>query len=227
MKLRLDDNTRSALHFLLLAVGVLGALRLAYVAFLSGTRAVGPDAAALEPWRHGYLLHDPYAVVRASTTLPERLAWVFLYAILGGFAVYLLVSFFARSLRHADARYPVIAGRIAGSMVLLLATVGALWWPPQEVWPDRAAREWKGFQRGSLPGDLTLPWTGQALALPFGELVEIDMERAPEGEVALIAAGPFGTFVLAAQAESADPMLDEAAAQRAIGALSARVANEP
>ena len=152
MKLRLDDNTRSALHFLLLAVGVLGAFRLAYVGFVHGTRAEGPDAVALEPWRHGYLLPDPYAVARASTTLPERMAWIFLYAIAIGFTAFLLATLIARLSRQVDSRHPIILARVAGTVVLVLGLVSALRWPPQAAWPDVGTRTWRVVQRVAVPG---------------------------------------------------------------------------
>ncbi|MBK8341042.1 MAG: hypothetical protein IPK99_14060 [Flavobacteriales bacterium] len=226
MKLRLDDNTRSALHFLLLAVGVLGAFRLAYLGFLHITRAAGPDAVALEPWRHGYLLADPYALAQANTTLPERLAWVFLYAIVGGFAIYLLGALIARTLRHADARYPVAAGRISGVMVLLLGMIGALWWPPQQAWLDREAHVWRSVQRLSFPGDLTVPGTEERKEIPFAGAMRIDLGTTPEGTVTLVLKGAASGAVLGTAAVGPDPATDAVAKQAALDALRGHAMGE-
>ncbi|MBK7754800.1 MAG: hypothetical protein IPI41_20030 [Flavobacteriales bacterium] len=197
-------------------MGVLGALRLAYVAFLSGTRAVGPDAAALEPWRHGYLLHDPYAVVRASTTLPERLAWVFLYAIVGGFTVYLLVSFFARSLRHADARYPGDRGHRWSTVLLLrngrgvvVATAGSLAGPRStgvEGVPARFASR-RPHPAMDRPGARTA----------FRRVAESTWREGAGRGGRFDRSGSLRHLCSAAWPKR-DPMLDEAAAQRGIGA---------
>ena len=59
MKPSLDENTRSALHFTLLGVGLVGGARLAYWWIGRLLLDGHPGAAFLLPWRAGYLLADP------------------------------------------------------------------------------------------------------------------------------------------------------------------------
>lgn len=158
MRPSLDENTRSALHFTLLGLGLVGGARLAYwwvgKLLLDGH----PGSAFLLPWRAGYLLADPYTVVHAAPTLPLRLAVAVGYALLSGALAAVIASAF---------RIPawVAVGRVVGLVVLPMALASALVFPPRSATPDPTTGSWRVCERTALPGGLTLPGTARCTTI--------------------------------------------------------------
>ena len=152
MKPSLDENTRSALHFTLLGVGLVGGARLAYWWIGRLLLDGHPGAAFLLPWRAGYLLADPYSVVDAAPALPLRLAAAVGYALLSGTLAAVIAS---------AVRIPawVTIGRVIGVATLLLALVSALALPPHTATPDPSTGTWRMCTRIALPGGIALPGT--------------------------------------------------------------------
>ena len=192
MRPSLDENTRSALHFTLLGLGLVGGARLAYWWIGHLLLDGHPGAAFLLPWRAGYLLADPWAVVGEAPALPLRLAVAVGYALLAG----VLVAVAARSLRAAAW---VAVGRAAGVAVLVLALVSALAFPPHITTPDASTGTWRSCTRLALPGGIALPGTAVRITLDQGR-VRVDHRpdavRLSLGEVALAEAPLIGVATI-------------------------------
>lgn len=204
MRASLDDNTRSALHFIVLGLGLAGGLRLAYdlaERWLLGGHA---EAAALLPWRAGYLLADAHALVPAAPALPLRLAAAVGYALLGG----TLAAALARMLGGTAW---VAVGRAVGALVLAPALASALFLPPHSATPDPAAGTWHLCARAALPGGITLPWTATCTSVPAGAVAV--HQRADVLELTL-----HGTTLAAASRGGTSPV-DSVHARRAIDVL--------
>lgn len=139
--MKLDDNTRSALHYLLLGLAVVGlpALVIALVDLKQTAITQGHDLLAL---RNGYLLGWPREMTLCSTSRGERMAWAFVIA-----AVVVVVI----GLLHR----PRIA-LVAGVIVFGWLAFSAVRRPPVLSWmvQDRLVV----VRRPVIVADLTLPW---------------------------------------------------------------------
>lgn len=158
MRPSLDENTRSALHFTLLGLGLVGGARLAYWWIGRLLLDGHPGAAFLLPWRAGYLLADPYSLVDAAPALPLRLAAAVGYALLAG----VLAAVLARAFRIPMW---VATGRVPGVAILLLALFSALALPPHTATPDPSSGTWHLCTRIALPGGIAVPGTASCTIL--------------------------------------------------------------
>ncbi len=204
MRPTLDDNTRSALHFIVLGLGLTGGLRLAYGLAERWLLADHPDAEVLLPWRAGYLLADAHAVVDDAPALPMRLAAAVGYALLAG----VLAAVLAWALR---ARAWVAVGRAVGAVTLLLALASALFLPVRSATPDPVAGAWRICARNALPGGVALPGTARCTTRP-GAL--LGMHRLADGLQLTLDGRP-----LATAARSGPAPADSVRARRAVEVL--------
>jgi hypothetical protein len=179
MRLRLDDNTRSALHFALLGGAVVLAVRLLAWGGEAVRQLRHPDAlsVALRPFQRGYLLADPTVLVDEPTDLPERLAFAFLFSLLLAMFAGLLLGGVLQLAGRGGMR-ATDAGVRAGRVVLLVATV---WTVAVALFlPIRWTRTSEGavvcMERPSLFGRLALPLQGveQRASLPTGQVFARD-----------------------------------------------------
>ncbi len=158
MRPSLDENTRSALHFTLLRLGLVGGARLAYWWIGRLLLDGHPGAAFLLPWRAGYLLADPYSVVETAPALPLRLALAVGYALLAGVLAAAMVRVFR-------VKAWVTTGRVLGLGTLMLALASALGLPEHVATPDPSTGTWRMCTRIALPGGIAVPGTAACITL--------------------------------------------------------------
>lgn len=118
---KLDDNSRSAIHYLVLGVLVVGLPSLVIgLVDLSQTVVITADVHKLQVFRNGYLLDSPIEITATNASRGERLAFGALFSFLFGFVCaglsWLLMT------RKAHWRI----GRWAGLVVLGYTSFAAL-----------------------------------------------------------------------------------------------------
>ncbi|MCB0793611.1 MAG: hypothetical protein KDB88_02645 [Flavobacteriales bacterium] len=150
----LDDNTRSALHFMLGAVLLLVLIRLV-VGAVAWT--MGPVDASETIWRHGYVLQQPGTLVVANWTLNERLSWGLLVGIASGSLAALLAWSLARAANRTPNGFHLTIGRWIGYLVLGYASLAAVAIPERSATPLGADARWELMARSSA---LRIPLIG-------------------------------------------------------------------
>ncbi|MCB9167547.1 MAG: hypothetical protein H6595_08710 [Flavobacteriales bacterium] len=155
---RLDENTRSAVHFLMIGAVILLALRGLGLVLELLFNQFHPDGHLLGPWRNGYLIFRPGAVTRAHTTLTERLALGFLLSTAVGSVGWALTWALRSAFGSHGAHAPLVAGRWLGGLSLAWCVVSAFLLPPETTFPDHITRDWRTVRRSTMIGELTLPW---------------------------------------------------------------------
>lgn len=174
MRVALDDNARGALHFLVMAGGLLALLGLGLAV---ADRSLAGDATleeAMRPWRMGYLLHRPDAFVWTTTARIERLALTLVGAILGGCTAGALTWAASRSFNNA-----LRVGRWCGLALLLFLAWCGLLYPPQAAWPDEARQGWVIQQRPTLLPGFGMPFGTKGSVIPFHEVHALAVETTP------------------------------------------------
>lgn len=168
MRLGLEDNTRDALHFVVLGAGVLLALRLLVsgVQLLLDPPPTSDLPALLATFRNGYLLRDPNILVTGGMDLPGRLAIAGVLGALGGMGLAAVFGSIAYAARRGPRKSAIRGGRAGLLLAAAWGLYAALLLPPSSVqvrsqgllFTDRRAL----FNAISLPwpgGDHMLPWT--------------------------------------------------------------------
>ncbi|MBS1580883.1 MAG: hypothetical protein JST66_01660 [Bacteroidetes bacterium] len=179
MRWTLDDNERSAFHYLIggvVAVLVLKGLALGFDAF--GTSALPKDeAVVLAPFRQGYLLGQDITVVGTATGRTERIALAVVLSIglsllLGGVA-----ALVARAFRGRPGRAAVRMARIALVALLGWSLYAALFMPVRQATvTDRGLLL---AHRRAVIGDLPLPFTLQVDTVPRTGIQRLEAVRTP------------------------------------------------
>lgn len=135
MRIGLDDNTRDALHFVLLGSGVLLVLRLiiAGIGLLIAAPPEGELAASIATFRNGYLLSDPGILVNGGMELPGRLATAVLAATAAGVCVALIGQLASRLLGGDTRRAALFGARTGFLLMLACGLYAALLVPPRSA----------------------------------------------------------------------------------------------
>lgn len=179
MRWTLDDNERSAFHYLIggvVAVLVLKGLALGVDAF--GTSALPKDeATVLAPFRQGYLLGRDITVAGTATGRTERIVLAVVVSIglsllLGGIA-----ALTARLFRGRPGRAAVSVARIALVIALGWSLYAALFMPVRQATVTE-----QGLllaRRQALIGDLPLPFSLHVDTLPHTDIQRLEAVRTP------------------------------------------------
>ncbi|MCB9171244.1 MAG: hypothetical protein H6594_12935 [Flavobacteriales bacterium] len=179
---RPDENTRSAIHFLVIAAVIVLALR--GMGFLLERLLVhgNPRMALLTPWRNGYLLLRDGAVTVAHTTLSERLSLAFLLAVGGGAVTWSLTWLLTRRGKDVEGAMPLRIGRWTGGLVMAWCTTSAFLFPPSTTYPDTSTHDWRLVQRPTLAGELTWPWGARRDRVAFSAIDDLgcDLHHRPD-----------------------------------------------
>lgn len=174
MRIGLDDNTRDALHFVLLGSGVVLLLRL-IVAGIGLLVQAPPDSdltASIAGFRNGYLLSDPEILVSGGTELPGRLATAVVLCVAVGIMATLLCALIARAL-GTDARKAGLLGARSGSILTLVwCLYAALLLPPKSARVDATGITL--IERRSLLSGITWPWPGNEHLVPWSGMRAIE-----------------------------------------------------
>lgn len=174
MRLGLDDNTRDALHFVLLGSGVLLLLRLmvAGIGLLVQTTPQSEPAASMATFRNGYLLSDPEILVNGGMELPGRLATAIILCIAVGILSAVLCALIARVAR-GDVRSTALLGARGGSVLALVwGLYAALLLPPHSARIDEQGITL--IERGSLLDGISWPWPGSEQVVPWNEVDRLE-----------------------------------------------------
>ncbi|MBL7938703.1 MAG: hypothetical protein JNL43_05015 [Flavobacteriales bacterium] len=160
MRLDLGDTTADAIRFLLLGLGVLLLLRLAYAGLeLWMAPSMTLDLpVAIATFRNGYLLGDPTILVVGGSGVGTRLALSALLTALCTVVFGILGAGFGRLMGFSPVRSCVQVARTA------LFVTGAWWCYAALALPPRSVRiaptELVRNVRPSVLGELSLPWPG-------------------------------------------------------------------
>lgn len=174
MRLGLDDNTRDALHFVLLGSGVMLLLRLvvAGIGLLVRSPPESDLAASIATFRNGYLLSDPDILVSGGMELPGRLAIAAIMCIAVGILAAILCALIARVVR-SDVRTAALLGARGGSILALVwGLYAALLLPPKSARIN--ADGITLIERGSLLDGISWPWPGHERSLPWSGMNAIE-----------------------------------------------------
>lgn len=163
---KLDDNTRSGIHSLVLGVLVVGALVLVNAGVDRLHAPLGPRGS----FGHGYLIEaDGQRLIVSDTTRGERLAAGLLLAIMAGGLSVLATSIIGRSFK-GFRRWSWPLGRGVFAIAFLFFVYAAVRLPCSEFvgFRDRHLIMW---DRQELFGDLPWPGTGKRIKLiPFDQV---------------------------------------------------------
>ncbi|HMC96684.1 MAG TPA: hypothetical protein VKG92_03465 [Flavobacteriales bacterium] len=158
MRIGLDDNSRDALHFVVLAAGVLLLLRLlvAGAGMLIEPMRTTDLPAIIASFRNGFLLNDPNVLVTGGMELPGRLAVAGVLAVLAGAGAAFLFAGVARLFGRGVRRAALFGGRAGLLLVLLWGIYAALFLPPRSV--QVTADGMSVIHRAALFDGVSLPW---------------------------------------------------------------------
>lgn len=167
MKVHLPDTAREAFQFLLLAIGLLLVLRLAYagLALWKAPPVTTDLALAIDQLRDGYLLSDRLSWPVGGVDLPGRLAVAVLVALGGGITSALLGTGVDRMLGRAGWKSAVLWARIGLVLCGGLGVYSALFVPPVEAAVTEAGIVLR--ERPRLLGTLGLPFSGDQTLVPM------------------------------------------------------------
>ncbi len=170
MKLELGDTTADAVRFLLLGVGVLLALRLAYAGLeLWMAPPVTLDLpASIASFRNGYLLSDPMTLVVGGSGVGARLALSALLTALCTLIFGGLGAAFGKMMGFSPVRSGVSVARLALLMTGAWWCYAALALPPRSVRIERT--ELVRNIRPTVLGELSLPWPGMETRVALASL---------------------------------------------------------
>ncbi len=178
---KLDDNTRSGVHYLVLGVLVMAVLALGNTALDSLFTPIGPDGS----FGHGYLIEDDGdRMIVAGTTRGERLIAGIMLSFIAAVVIACVVALVTRGMRTAAAGWAVIAGRVVFFINITYFIYAALYLPPREFigMRDRMFIVW---ERDVIMNDLPWPREKKILLIPFAHVEEIrsDAHEASRGKV--------------------------------------------
>ena len=219
MRIGLDDNTRDALHFVLLGSGVLLLLRLivAGIGLLLEAPFESDLTESIAGFRNGYLLSDPGILVSGGMELPGRLAAAVILSVVAGIVGAILFSLVAR-ISRGDARRAAVQGARAGSILMLVwALYAAFFLPPLSARVDEGGIT--VTERVSLSDGISWPWPASGTMIPWKEISSVEHRSAVrsvpcwshenvvittrEGEHVIASITPQGAECQAAQNEAA------------------------
>lgn len=170
MKLHLGDTTADAIRFLLLGVGVVLVLRLAYAGL---ELWVAPPVtlylpATIATFRNGYLLSDPMTLVVGGSGVGARLALSAVLTALCTLIFGVLGGGFGKVMGFSPVRSGVSVARTA------LFVTGAWWCYAALALPPRSVRieptELVRNVRPTVLGELSLPWPGSETRVALAAL---------------------------------------------------------
>lgn len=174
--MKLDDNTRSALHYLALGVVVLFLLMTADRVLSGFATSSDPRLQSLYPLQHGFLLGDAVNIVDTNSSRGERIAWALVVAVAGASITGLLVRWISRGRRS----WVLGTARLMLLLLLGWGIYAALFVPVRAFAVRDATLVERRYSR--LIGDLPLPFTGRS-SLHTGPVTtrSIDDPDAPCG----------------------------------------------
>ena len=173
--MRLDDNTRAALHYLALGVVVVG-LPALLIGLVDARQTADAQAAELLVFRNGYLLGRPGEMTHCMSSRAERIAWAFLLSCLFTIALALLFRPLKRS--SLGTRVPALCGAVLLCWGIFVAVAR----PPLRSWIQDGQLVIE--HRPVLFADLTLPWDHPSNASPSRRTI-------PSSRTALDPIGPW------------------------------------
>ncbi|MCB0771377.1 MAG: hypothetical protein KDC00_13335 [Flavobacteriales bacterium] len=166
MRIELGDNATDAIRFLLLGLGVLLFLRLAYAGLeLWFAPPVTTDlAVAIDGFRNGYLLADRSVLVVGGSALMERMAMAAVAAAACATLVALPAALIGRLSGGSAGRYAIVAGRAVLFVSFAWWCFAALAVPPisVQVKSDAFVRT----EHQALFNDLSIPFSSSESRLP-------------------------------------------------------------
>ena len=176
MRIGLDDNTRDALHFVLLGAGVLLVVRLliAGVQLLLGTPLSADLPALIATFRNGYLVTDPSLLVSGGMDLPGRLAVAGVLAVCAGIGLAIPLMGIAYAMQRNVLRSALRGGRAGLLLAAAWGLYAALILPPTS-----ASVRPQGLlitQRTALFSAVSLPWPAAEHMLPWARISAIEQE---------------------------------------------------
>lgn len=149
----LDDNTRSALHYLALGAVVLMAVLLLDRLISGAAEASNQAFPALAPFQHGFLLGESAHIVDTGTSRGERVAWALVTAVVLASLSGLLASLVFRW----GARSSILLVRAVLVATLAWCLYAALFVPARWFFVrDGMLVEWR---HARSIGDLPIPFT--------------------------------------------------------------------
>lgn len=179
MRWTLDDNERSAFHYLIggvVAVLVLKGLALGFDAF--GTSALPKDeAAVLAPFRQGYLLGRDITVAGTATGRTERIVLAIVTSIVLSLLLGGIAALVARAFHGRPGLAAVRAARIALVVTLGWSLYAALFVPVQQATvTDRGLLL---ARHRTVIGDLPLPFSLHMDTVPYTDIQRLEAVRTP------------------------------------------------
>jgi hypothetical protein len=222
MRRQLDDNTRSALHYLLLGIALTIVLRLAWTSLYAMAYAGLSDLE--RPFRWGYLGLGPSAVVVASTGPVERLFTALLVAV--AVAAMAALAWACTAATGRAKRFGRMF-RLTALLLLPVAVWAALFAPPKSTRFTRDA-VFLEYHRTFI-ADLPIPFSGARQGLGRGEVKDITWRqgapvRGQAGYVAeILLRTAHGEEVIATAATDGRP---DAMEKAAVDSLCARMVSE-
>lgn len=167
----LDDNTRSALHYLALGAVVLMALLLLDRLISGAAEASNQAFPALAPFQHGFLLGEGAHIVDTESSRGERVAWALVTAVVLASFSGLLASLVFRW----GARSSILLVRAVLVATLAWCLYAALFVPTRWFFVrDGMLVEWR---HARSIGDLPVPLT-RTISLHRGA---VEVQRVADG----------------------------------------------
>ena len=177
--MKLDDNTRTAFHYLGLASVLL--LIVLFVAWIFSLVTPTGDPSLL-PFKQGYLLLPANTVAIAQDPLGSRLAKGFLMACMVAILLAGLAALIARSMSYTSTPWAARIGTWSFILLLLWATISACFLPKQITTLDMAGRVLGITHREPIIGDLTLPFAANTVEVPFERIGSIGAAFGYDGD---------------------------------------------
>ncbi len=176
MKWELDDNTRSAIHYLVLGAVVIGAIRLGWWGLYAMAYRDVPSAEVM--FRHGYLGLSSITLVVADHTAAERLLGALAFVLFVAFVAGIVVALILRGDKGKLFRRAAIISLIPG---LSWALWAAMFSPRKctDILPDAIVIH---YQK-ELFIDLPLPFTSTEQMIDRNEILSLGASPVdPSGE---------------------------------------------
>lgn len=169
-RIGLDDNTRDALHFVVLGAAVLLVLRLlvAGVVMLLDAQLTAELAVSIAGFRNGYLLRDPQLLVTGGMELPGRLASAAIAAVCAGVCLALLFGAGARVLGGDVQRSALRGGRTGLVLVGVWCFYAVLFLPARGLRVDGDVIT--VIHRKALLDALSAPWPATEHVVPWNAI---------------------------------------------------------
>ena len=172
--MKLDDNTRAALHYLTLGVVVLFLFMLVDRCISDFSTASDPRLAIFAMFQHGYFVGDGLVIVDASSTRGERFAWALVVAV--GAAV--ITGFAAHWLSHGNRTWTLGCARLVLVLSLGWGIYSALFLAPRIARFTTDRGEWTIITRPNLSVGMVLPIPPSETVRKFDRIDTVGISEA-------------------------------------------------